>query len=481
MGMVLAKCRNDPHRFNEVFLSRKRPSGERMRPSYWQRQREICDALVKYRTTVVYTGNMTGKDYLVGGLIPWWLCTRDNSLVIVTGPTQTVLGSITWKEVRRALAASAWLAPRISSGITTSPALVEVKSGHHALGYSTTSVERASGQHARHLLVIVEEASGVEDEIWDAIESLGYSRLLAIGNPIRAEGRFVELIRQAESDARDGIPPHLATKAIQIPSTDSPHANWDKSPYGLADRTWLEASYRRYRRDSLWVRSHIEARIPEVTADQLIPESWLDYAASQSRPPKTFEPGHPVHATRRLAVDLGEGVGRDSSCVLVRDDLGILECVVGNAIGLPEAAAIMKHRGDFYHIPPARMSYDKLGIGKGMPNQLARYGLENAVAYAGEASPSDKHGFTNLRSEAAWKLRQRLDPQHVPDMRAPHSSQPPFCIPPAAWWGRLREELRPLTYECVGKLVKLLPKKDWTEILGHSPDIADALIQSFAL
>jgi len=422
---------------------------------------------------------MTGKDYLVGGLIPWWLYTRDNSLVIVTGPTQTVLGSITWKEVRRALAASILPTPRISSGITTSPARVELKPGHHALGYSTTSVERASGQHAPELLVIVEEASGVEEEIWDAIESLGYERLLAIGNPIRADGRFVELIRQAESDARDGIPPHLATTAIQIPSTDSPHASWEKSPYGLADRTWLEASYRRYRRDSLWVRSHIEARIPEVTADQLIPESWLDYAAAQTRP--ALLSNHPVHGTRRLSVDLGEGVGRDSSCVLVRDDLGILEAIAGNSIGLPEAAALMQTLGRKYNIPPARMSYDKLGIGRGMPNQLARYGLEGAVGYAGEASPADKHGYTNLRTEAAWKLRQRLDPQHVPDMRAPHHSQPPFCIPPAAWWGRLREELKPLTYECVGKLVKLLPKKDWTEILGHSPDVADALIQSFAL
>ena len=461
------------------MLSKKRLSGERMRPSYWSRQREICDAVVKYRTTVVYTGNMTGKDYLVGGLIPWWLQTRDNSLVIVTGPTQTVLGTITWKEVRRALAASVLPSPRISSGITTSPALVQQKPGHHALGYSTTSVERASGQHSRHLFVIVEEASGVEDEIWDAIESLGYERLLAIGNPIRADGRFVQLIRQAESDARDGISPNLATTAIQIPSTDSPHASLEKSPYGLADRTWLEASYRRYRRDSLWVRSHIDAKIPEVSADQLIPESWLDYAAAQSR--ASLLPNHPVHQTRRIAVDLGEGVGRDSSCVLVRDDLGILECVVGSSIGLAEAASIMSNLGRKYNIPTARMSYDKLGIGKGMPNQLVRYNLENAVAYAGEASPSDRHSFTNLRSEAAWKLRQRLDPQHVPDMRAPHNSQSPFCIPPAAWWGRLREELRPLTYECQGKLVKLLPKKDWTEVLGHSPDVADALIQSFSM
>ena len=61
--------------------------------------------------------------------------------------------------------------PRITGGMKASPAMVEVRPGWQALGYSTTSVERASGQHAKDLLVVVEEVSGVEGEIWDAIES----------------------------------------------------------------------------------------------------------------------------------------------------------------------------------------------------------------------------------------------------------------------------------------------------------------------
>ena len=148
--------------------------------------------------------------------------------------------------------------------------MVEVSPGWHALGYSTTSGERASGQHAKDLLVIIEEASGVEDEIWNALDSLKYSKLVAIGNPIRAEGRFVDLIRQADKDREDCIPPNKAVCAIRIPSTESPHAYLEKSPYGLADRTWLEACYRHYGSNSLWVGSHIDARIPELSADVLM-------------------------------------------------------------------------------------------------------------------------------------------------------------------------------------------------------------------
>ena len=45
---------------------------------------------------------MIGKDYWIGRLVWWWLLTRPGSLVMVTGPSQTSLGSITWKEVRQA-------------------------------------------------------------------------------------------------------------------------------------------------------------------------------------------------------------------------------------------------------------------------------------------------------------------------------------------------------------------------------------------
>ncbi len=38
-----------------------------------------------------------------------------------------------------------------------------------------------------------------------------------------------------------------------------------------------------------------------------------------------------------------------------------------------------------------------------------------------------------------------------------------------------------MTYGLVGKMTKLLPKDVWATILGHSPDVADALIQSMIL
>jgi hypothetical protein len=430
---------------------------------------------------VAYSGNMLGKDYLFARLVLWWLYTRPGSLAIVTGPTQTQIGTIVWKEIRRAVAhAPIPFNSRISAGAKTSPQQIDLGDGWQALGFSTTSIERASGQHAGQLAVFVIEGSGIEAEIWDAVESLGYERLIINGNPIRADGVFVDLIRQAERDKQDGIPPSRAVNAIRISSLESPHAHLEKSPLGLADRTWLESVERRYGTHSLWYKSHVLAEIPVSSADVLIPITHIDAAIHHKRRP--VEPTHPVHRTRRMSCDLGEGVGRDSSCVLVRDDWSILEVCYGPALGLPEAAALMARLGKKWEVQGGNMSFDKLGIGKHFPNQLARYHLQNARPYAGSGRPIAHADFINLRTEAAWRLRLRLDPNHVHDMRSPHSRLEPFSFEPkdATYIPRLREELKPLTYECHGTAVKLLDKDDHCDILGHSPDLCDSLIQSFS-
>jgi len=479
---LLNRCQDRPDLFNELILKRA---------PYWSRQMDLCRSVVEYLTTVAYSGNMVGKDFWVAGIVLWWLLTRPKSLCIITGPSQMVLGSVTFKEIRRCLDGA--LLPfggKLSSGLKASPAVIEIAPGWQALGFSTTSVERSSGQHAKHLLAVVEEASGVEDYVFDAIDSLGYERLVCIGNPIRAEGKFVDLIRQADRDRADNVPPRLAVNAIRIPSTESPHAHQEKSEFGLADRTWLESMYRKYGKESLWVRSHIDASIPDVAAEQLIDPTWLHHHSSRQRP--QVPPTHPVNSTRRSSCDLAEGVGRDSTCIMVLDDWGVLEVVLSNDAGLPEAAATIHRLVSRWNVPHDKITIDKLGIGRNFPNHLARWGITMAIPYAGEGRPQDPNSYVNLRTEAGWKLRNRLDTRH-PVYAPPTPAGSPPAMPPRPipqrdfyfcsgdYYVRLVEELRPLTYSLVGRKSKLMPKDEWATILGHSPDVADALIQSMIL
>ncbi len=108
------------------------------------------------------------------------------------------------------------------------------------------------------------------------------------------------------------------------------------------------------------------------------------------------------------------------------------------------------------------------------------------LCYAGEGRPKDP-SFVNPRSEAAWTLHNRLDVSHMryeppAGGRPAHTrTQPPFHFCPGVYYARLVEELGPLTYGLVGHKTKLMPRDQWSTILGHSPDVADALIQSMLL
>ncbi len=136
----LRRSWDDPCYFNEQVLCRS---------PYWRAQREWAAALVNYRIVAVESGNALGKGFLIGGVVPWFLWTRRDSLVYICGAGQTQIGSVLFKEIRRAAQNSpfwkAGLLPmEISSGIKTSPARAMIRAGWGAVGFSTTTIERAA-------------------------------------------------------------------------------------------------------------------------------------------------------------------------------------------------------------------------------------------------------------------------------------------------------------------------------------------------
>ncbi len=284
------------------------------RPPYWSRQHDLCRSVVDYRTTVAYSGNMVGKDFWIAGIVLWWLLTRPNSLCIITGPSQMVLGSVTFKEIRRCLdGAFLPFGGKLSSGLKASPA----------------------GPRA-----------------WPSTPS--------------------------------GFP----APSRRTPTWKRAHSVWPTRPGWRA----CTASTAR----ALWVRSHIDALIPNVSSERLIDPTWLHHHSAQQRQP--VPPNHPVNSTRRIACDLAEGVGRDSTCIVVAD-WGALEVQVSSNMGLPEAAAAIRRLVSKWNVPHERIIFDVLGIGRNFPNHLARYGITTATPYAGEGRPRDPKTYVNLRAQ----------------------------------------------------------------------------------
>lgn len=474
--------------FNAIFLGRDMEDGYG-RSGYWARQLEICDSVVRYPVTLVPTGNAVGKSYLAAGVLHWFLYTRPGSLVVATAPTQVQLEEVLWKEVERAHHGS-----RIPLGgrLLRSPLKVDLGGGWQALAYSTTKTERFSGHHAADMLAVLDEASGIADEIYEAISSLNPSRELLLGNPLRPSGTFYDRCHASNPLAN----------IIKISSLESPHIQLPRSPWGLADRTWLEKARSDYGEGSLWWTCHVLGEFPDSGVDSVVPSSWLDLASRAD-----YRPG----GQKRIAVDLAEGKGGDRSAVLVRDENGVIDLwssAVANFQVTASRVALMAQR---YDVPDSNISYDVSGIGADFANRLMQFGISSPVPYRGGAEGGPKH--SNLRSYAAWKLRQRLDPDrqtisyednpadidHVnffpsridisgkfygkppPAVRPKGGNRSSFSIPPRFLNGPLREELVGLRYELdLRGRIKLEVKEDYAERIRRSPDLADCLCQSFA-
>src|SRR5438132_9604540 len=161
----------------------------------WQRQREALQALVEHPRVTIRSSHGVGKTWLASAALLWWLYSHQPSLVLSTAPTARQVESLLWAEVNR-------LWRRAALSLPGRCLLTKLEAGidQTALGLTTTEPERFAGWHSENILVIVDEASGVPDPLFEVIQgtlTTAHARLLLIGNPTRMDGYFAESHRRA--------------------------------------------------------------------------------------------------------------------------------------------------------------------------------------------------------------------------------------------------------------------------------------------
>jgi len=456
---IFAECRPDPVRFSTDVLGQTMADGHG-NSGLWRAQREIVESVRDNPSTFVHTGNMVGKTVAAATVALWFHRCFPDSLVIMTGPTNTTVETVAWKELSRAYYKA--VIP-LGGRMLKSPVLkLDRGAGWQILAYSTNEQERFSGQHAADLLFIADEASGVPDEIYEAARSLKPTRELLVGNPLRPSGTFYERCAR----------PGALGRVIHVSSLAGPHVGLARSPWGLADATWLQQCRNDYGEGSLWWKCHVEGVFPDSSIDGLLPISWL-YPCVVAELVRS--------GPTRTAIDLAEGGGGDRSVVLTRDDNGILDLEHSTTWPFETTAAVARRHTLKWGVDPRRVTYDIGGCGADFANRLAAVGLVGAQPYRGGASAIDVKKYGNLRSAAAWHLRQRLDPDRtIPGPAGKMIPQTPFAIRPE-YMALMREELQGLRYtqDSTGRIC-LEIKEDFAKRLRHSPDFADTLAQSFA-
>lgn len=178
----------------------------------------------------VVSGHGCGKTVLdvLSGL--YVLCAFDESLVVATSPKQQQLFDNLWAECKRVIDASDFLKLTLDWTQTR----ISVKGGSpnwHMVARVARKGENIAGGHANTKLTIVDEASGVEEEVFEPlIGGMSGERnvIMLTGNGTRTSGEFFRSHRTKE--AKQWIP--LTFNARRSPLVSKEHIARMEKKYG---------------------------------------------------------------------------------------------------------------------------------------------------------------------------------------------------------------------------------------------------------
>ena len=154
----------------------------------WSKQEDVLDAVMRERRVAVKSGNGLGKDFTAAVAVLWYLHCHDPAIVLSTAPTFRQVRHVLWRLIRRL-----YRGARVALGGTMLDTRWDLAHDRYALGLSADGADQFQGFHCDNVLVVVDEAEGVEEEIYEAVDSVMTSQnptLLLIGNPTSTSGAF---------------------------------------------------------------------------------------------------------------------------------------------------------------------------------------------------------------------------------------------------------------------------------------------------
>lgn len=443
-----------PVEWVEIFLGVK----------LWSKQKDILRALVDYPRVSVVSGHGVGKSFTAGVALLWYFFTHTDSICLVTGPNNRQVKMAVMMNALK-LAHSSPFPELLPMRLYKEEIRMEIDgvAQHDWLiyGFAADNPDAVQGIHAENLFLVVDEASGVDEGIYDAAMSLGQTdnaRVLLIGNPMYKTGFFAESHR-GRGDYH----------CMKISVLDSPNFTGEPVPHaakrGLVKPIWVDRLEADQGRNSYDYQVRVLADFPLEDEFSLITIEMLEEA--MGREP---QPDHELE--RVLGVDIA-GTGKD---------LAVWIGIFGNRLEVMATEQVTKSQFD-----AARRTMDlceehgfqKVCIDGSAMGGAALYekfvelqdkgrggGVSiTPVDFGGRQDQGVPDSFFNRRAEMAWNLMEWIRDEAI--------------IPNDASTRRLvREltELRTIRTDGDGAGDVRLEKKDEMRkrLGGASPDYADA-------
>lgn len=432
---MIKKFRDEPAEFVAKIL--------RAEPDAWQAA--ALKNLAKSARLAIRSGHGVGKSCLLAWTVLWFLFTRPHARVVMTAPTIRQLYDILMAEISKWLKRSEMM-EELFEWQKTKVVLRAEPENWYAVARTAAKPENLQGFHAEHLLFILDEASGIGDDIFQAVEGAltgSDNKLLLCGNPTRNSGFF----KRAFFEDRE------LYATMKVSSAESARVS----------SQYCERLIKQYGQDSDVVRVRVYGEFPKSEADGVIPLEWIE--AAMMREPR-------LRGELILGVDVARQ-GNDSTAVAVRlgDDCLALKTwrhadlmtTCGRILNL------LKDQLSRHNTSRAELRIDDDGLGAGVTDRLreiiAAENLFVEVRACHNGGKALERKFANFITEAMFALRERLEQNLLTLPRDDNLA------------GEL--STRRFRLDSADRLI-LERKDEFKRRLGRSPDRADALALAFA-
>lgn len=477
----ISRWRSDPDAFVREMIG--------ARPDPWQTY--AMRALISHGRLSITACHGVGKDALAAWLVLWSVYCWPNVKVPCTAPTQHQLYDLLWAEIAKwREGIPAYFRAMVDQ--TTERLEWRANSDNRFAVARTARKENSEamqGFHADTICIVVDEASGVPEVIFQVLEGAmtgDRAYQLLIGNPTQPTGFFADShgndtrwhrMRIMAAAAHDGGP--------------VPAGTW------LSDRVspaYVDAIGSKYGKDSNVYRVRVLGLFPRSSDDQTIPLEWIERATMRDLPPEHWLKSKQAIVlgvdVARFGDDRTALVARQGECIIgawawqgqdVMETTGKVLALARRIKTLTEELHHNRLRQRPGHYPT--IVVDGVGVGGGVADALRTHIFLDVIdCQAGETSTDD---LTYRKRDQLWwdaRLHYSGSPVIAPESTDKRltsltewTPQNPH-IDPEIRQALIAELATPLYSFAPNGRIRVESKQDVKERIGGqgSPDIADA-------
>lgn len=425
---------DDPVRFVEEVLGAK--------PLPYQK--DFLNAIARNERKIsIRSGHGTGKSTSASWAMLWFLLLRFPNKVVVTAPTSGQLFDALFAELKRWISE---LPEQLQQMLTVKSDRVELTAAPSEAFISARTSraetpEALAGVHSDNVLLVVDEASGVPEKVFEAAAgsmSGHNATTVLLSNPTRSSGTFFE---------------------SQTRMSDSWWTQrWSCVDSPLVSDEFVQEMRERYGEESNAFRIRVLGEFPLSDDDTIIPYHLVESAVHRDLEVHEDTPSV-------WGLDVAR-FGTDKTALCKRQGPIVTEIRAWRGLDLMQTVGrvVAEYEGLPPSAQPREILVDSIGVGAGVVDRLHEMGLPVRGVNVSE-TPSLKETYMNLRTELWFKTKGWLENRSC---KIPENEQ-------------LMAELTSIKYSFTSSGKMKAESKDEMRKRGlGSPDLADALCLTMA-